>query len=599
MNASGRLAGIYRIAMLTVIAAGWLLLPLNVVPTAGAARSHAAAAPLPDPALQDDESFGDNEQGAGASNNSPFTVGSIVGSYASTNIGSGGQFPVADVGVFTFDGAGRFSGYANVNLETGDFRERQVFTSPVAGTYRVAGDGTGTTNAELTLPDGTTRRTSTHFMITKVRARAGQRIATEIKVVFDNLSFTAGNVDVAVLQKIPSGGFSKASLIGTYGFQVIGRGGWLPTADAGLITFDGQGKATVYFNQNIPGGENIPGTPGTPFFQRQVFSGNVGFNYEVSNDGTGQSDVAHFVITQAKMIDNKLAATEVFFVADDVDPFTGNLLTTIATRLSPNPNPMQGGFSVKSLKGTYGGKVIGHGGHTQQLTVSALTFDGAGNFSGPGIINLPGQFYGERTFVQAPFVGTYNVRGDGFGTSVNGGESYFAITKSKRIGGVNVATEFALVVKDLQPTGNLTTAIFTRLPDAGVFSAASLQGTYGTNAVGYGGEMPDAGVGTFTFDGAGNFSTSFFQNLPGSTAFDRQIFEVTDLMGTYTMDSTGLARTAFSNPGGGGIGESALVVTKATVRNGIKIADEFFVVVKDYSPLSRSIIASIGTRIGD
>jgi hypothetical protein len=595
MNASGRIGKIFWPTFI-LFAMGLLLLP-GAIRTARAAQSHAAGALSPDPALQD-ESLGEDEEG-GASDQLPFTVGSIAGTYASTNIGSGGQFPVADVGVFTFDGAGKFSGYANVNLETGDFRQRQVFQSPVTGTYRVAGDGTGTTNAELTLPDGTTRQTSTHFMITKVKAQAGQRIATEFKVVFDNLSFTAGNVDVAVLQKIPSGGFSKASLIGTYGFQVTGHGGWLPTADAGMITFDGQGNATVYFNQNIPGGENIPGTPGTPFFQRQVFSGNVSFTYEVNTDGTGQSDVAHFVITQAKMIDNKLVATEVFFVADDVDPFTGNLLTTIATRLSPNLNPMQGGFSVKSLNGTYGGKVIGRGGHTQQITVSALTFDGAGNFSGPGIINLPGQFYGERTFVQAPFVGTYTVRRDGFGTAVNGGESYFAVTKNQRIGGVNVATEFALVVRELQPTGNLITAIFTRLPDAGVFSAASLQGTYGTNAIGYGGQMPDAGVGTFTFDGAGNFSTSFFQNLPGSTAFDRQIFEVTNLMGTYTMDATGLAQTAFPNPGGGGNGESALVVTKATVRNGVKVADEFFVVVKDYSPLSRSIIASIGTRISD
>ena len=392
--------------------------------------------------------------------------------------------------------------------------------------------------------------------------------------------------------------FSNASLAGTYGFHTTGYGGAQPTADAGLTTFDGRGNTTVYFNQNIPGGEDIPGFPAPAFSQRQVFSSNVNLTYAVNPDGTGKSNVAHFVITQAKKIGNRLIGTEAFFIADALDPFTGNLQTTTLTRLSESPDPERGGFVAASLNGLYGGKVIGRGGPTQQITAAVLKFNGEGRLNGSGVINLPGQVYGQRIFQPAPFVGTYVVQPNGLGTTHDGGDSYFVITKSKLMNGVKVATEFALIVKELQPTGNLVTAIFTRLPDQGQFSVASLRGTYASNAIGYGGQMPEAGVGTFTFDGTGVFSTSFFQNIPGSTAFTRQIFEGKNIIGSYTVDANGLGQTLFPNPTGG-IGESALVVTKASVRNNVKVAEEFFLIVKDYSPLSRSILASIGTRIGD
>ena len=34
-------------------------------------------------------------------------------------------------------------------------------------------------------------------------------------------------------------------------------------------------------------------------------------------DGTGKSNVAHFIITQAKKIGNQLVGTEIFFIADN------------------------------------------------------------------------------------------------------------------------------------------------------------------------------------------------------------------------------------------------------------------------------------------
>jgi hypothetical protein len=530
-----------------LLAAGCLFLPSYAARTAKAAQgtASAAAGTSPDLATQGDESLAEDVDEEATGSQPPFSVGSIVGTYASTNIGRDGQFPVADIGVFTFDGVGRFSGTVTVNLPGQDFTTRiPDFQSSFTGTYTVRPDGTGTTTTRFTLPGGATQETSSHFVITEAVVRSGQRIAREFKLVADNLSVTSGNLDVAVLQKIPSGGFSNASLLGTYGFHTTGYGGAQPTADAGLTTFDGRGNTTVYFNQNIPGGENIPGFP-APAFQRQVFSSSVDLTYEVNPDGTGKSNVAHFIITQAKKIGDKLVGTEVFFIADALDPFTGNLQTTILTRLSEKTDPERGGFTVASLNGTYGGKVIGRGGQTPQITAAALSFNGAGRFDGSGVINLPGQAYGQRVFQPAPFVGTYTVQPNGLGTTLNGGESYFVITKSKLINGVKVATEFALVVKELQSTGNLITAIFTRLPDGGEFSAASLRGTYASNAIGYGGQMPEAGVGTFTFNGAGVSSTSFFQNTPGVTAFDRQIFEGRDIVGSYTVGANGLGQTLF------------------------------------------------------
>jgi hypothetical protein len=599
MNASHRCAGIYWPVMLMVLAAGWLLLPPWIVPTAGAAQLHAAAAPLPDPVLQDDEFPGEDEDEGPASNQPPFTVASVVGTFAWTHIGHGGQFPSAGLGVLTFDGAGTFSGTVTLNLPGEDFTNRiPDYRTSFSGSYTLNPDGTGTSTARFTLPGSGRQETSSHFVVTKAVVRGGRRIARELKLVADRLSVISGNLDVAVLKQIPSGGFSNASLSGTYGEHGTSYGGAQPAVDAGFTTFDGRGNTTVYFNQNIPGEENIPGFPAPSFSQRQVFSGSANLTYQVNPDGTGKSNVAHFVITEAKKIGNQVVATEVFSIADALDRFSGNLHTTTLTRLSLSPNPERGGFTAASLKGMYGGKVIGRGGPTQQITAAMLRFDGAGGFDGPGTINLPGQVYGQRIFLSAPFVGTYTVQPNGFGTTLNGGESYFVITKSKLINGVNIATEFALVVRELQPTGNLITAIFTRLPDGGELSAASLRGIYAANAIGYGGQMPEAGVGTFTFNGAGVSSISFFQNIPGSTVFDRQIFEGTNIVGSYTVDANALGQALFPNATIG-IGESAFVITKASVRNNVKIAEEFFLIVKDYSPLSRSILAWVGTRIGD
>ena len=279
------------------------------------------------------------------------------------------------MGVLTFDGAGRFSGTVTLNLPGEDFTTRiPDYRTSFSGSYTLNPDGTGTSTARFTLPGSGRQETSSHFVVTKAVVRSGRRIAREFRLVADSLSVISGNLDVAVLKQIPSGGFSNASLSGTYGEHGTSYGGAQPAVDAGFTTFDGRGNTTVYFNQNIPGEEDIPGFPAPSFSQRQVFSGSANLTYQVNLDGTGKSNVAHFVITEAKQIGNQLVATEVFSIADDLDQFSGNLHTTTLTRLSSSPNPEQGGFTAASLKGMYGGKVIGRGGSTQQITAAMLRF---------------------------------------------------------------------------------------------------------------------------------------------------------------------------------------------------------------------------------
>ena len=124
MNASHLFAGIYW-PVVGVLATGGFSSLVSYRPPER--TIHAAAAPLPDPVLQGDESSTRMKRRPSIQSGA-FSVGSIVGTYASTNIGRGGQFAVSDVGIFKFDGVGTFSGSVTVNL-TPDFRARMPTSS--------------------------------------------------------------------------------------------------------------------------------------------------------------------------------------------------------------------------------------------------------------------------------------------------------------------------------------------------------------------------------------------------------------------------------------------------------------------------------------
>ncbi len=557
---------------------------------AGAAESPqgsspAARTPVLDATAQDDEASSEDvsDDRAGAL---PFTVASIAGTYSSVNIGRGGVAPVSDVGIFKFDGAGRSSGFANVNLPVPgeDVKSRFIFHSTMTGAYSVDPNGTGATDTRFSLPDGTAGQRTSILVITKYMLRAGTKIATEFVLITNDLSWTTGNVDTVVLKRLPDGEFNNASLVGTFAFELIGRGGSSPLADVGLATFDGRGRSTVYSNQNIPG----------EFFgDREIRSRTFDVGYSVNPDGTGDGGAAYFVITEAKRQGEKLVATEVTLISKELDQETGSLQTTVSKRISPNPNPNAGGFTKNSISGQYAATVIGRGSQVPQSTAAVLAFDGSGQFSGKGMINLPGILYGERRFVEAPFVGTYTVKANGTGTTLDGGEAIFVITDTDRINGVKVATEFALLVKDLQPTGNLMTATFTRLPAAGVFSRASLRGRYALVNTGRAGQSPESGVGVATFDGGGRFVTEFIQNIPGQSYRERTLLRGT-AESSYDVDATGMG-TATITQGEEGV----LLITKAKTVDRLKVAEQFVLIVRSLSERTRSLITTVGTRLSN
>ena len=167
MHVSRRRASILNPVFMMLLAAGGLLLP------SGAARAQERAP-------------------SSAATQPPFTVASIVGTFAWTHIGHGGQFPGAGLGVLTFDGAGRFSGTVTLNLPGEDFTNRiPDFRSSFSGSYTLNADGTGTSTTRFTLPGGSSQETSSHFVVTKAVVRSGRKIAREFKLVADRLSIEA------------------------------------------------------------------------------------------------------------------------------------------------------------------------------------------------------------------------------------------------------------------------------------------------------------------------------------------------------------------------------------------------------------------------
>ena len=236
----------------------------------------------------------------------------------------------------------------------------------------------------------------------------------------------------------------------------------------------------------------------------------------------------------------------------------------------------QEGFCNASLTGNYVSIYEGFGGTGYDAGFSVMTFDGCGGeYHGDSTQNVPGSTFLERSVVKTYFEGTYGVNSDGTGWTNSPGweETFFVITQVKVVRGVNLAKEVVFLTKDLEPTtGNLKKSIATRLPDGGVFSLASVVGTYANTSYGQGGSHPVAGVGIFTSDGNGNTEASTNHNIPDpSKGYGARMFEATPIGGTYTVNPDGTGNT-YTFTGG----STDFVITKAKVINGIKVAKEIY-----------------------
>jgi hypothetical protein len=133
------------------------------------------------------------------------------------------------------------------------------------------------------------------------------------------------------------------------------------------------------------------------------------------------------------------------------------------------------GFTLASVRGAYAN--VTTLGHNVGSIATVSTFDGEGNFSGSGILNIPSPA-GQRVIIPVTFVGTYTVNADGSGTwaltaNFPDGREFrlnddVVITQATKQGRQLVATQLFSQRREPSQTvaGNLlVTVVSTRLHD--------------------------------------------------------------------------------------------------------------------------------------
>ncbi|HLC16672.1 MAG TPA: hypothetical protein VJL89_10650 [Thermodesulfovibrionia bacterium] len=236
--------------------------------------------------------------------------------------------------------------------------------------------------------------------------------------------------------------FTNASLKGAYGVVSIGRGGQVPQASIGIVTFNGNGDFEGTIKENLPGAF---------FGERKVEEVELKGYYVVDNNGTGTAttnDGSEFIFVVTKVNNNSSGlkkAQKVTLIEKDLNSQTGNFISFTLTKL-----PDKGTFDQASLNGVYSLTIEGHGGLSPARALGVLHFDGKGNFSGLFNVNLQGSSFTERVIVPFPFEGTYTVNPDGTGTLINpdGSETILVITKASNKNVLNEGNEFFYIASE-------------------------------------------------------------------------------------------------------------------------------------------------------
>jgi hypothetical protein len=240
-------------------------------------------------------------------------------------------------------------------------------------------------------------------------------------------------------------------------------------------------------------------------------------------------------------------------------------------------------FTNASIQGDYASFGVGLGGTSPNASAGMLTFDGKGVVTGTEFLNQPGSSFPARRYDVLPIEGTYEVDPRGTGVVLEKGTDKllfrFQIAKATVINDIKIAREITLLPLDLiDETGNLILSVATKLPGRGEFSLATLKGTYAFRGIGQGGQVPESGIGIVRFDGEGNASAFDILNLPGASPDEREILRFS-FEATYVVDENGFGTiTPISGPG-----EAFLVIRKAEVINGVKVAREFSIIINNLS----------------
>jgi hypothetical protein len=252
-------------------------------------------------------------------------------------------------------------------------------------------------------------------------------------------------------------------------------------------------------------------------------------------------------------------------------------------------------FSTAHLRGRYALAIAGEGGRVPFAALGLVDFDGDGIAQGTLIENRRGQTIDERAIVETAHRWHYTLGPEGLGTltpeSGDGVEACMVVRAPLPAGDASVVDEIALVFRDLDPlSGALPSGIGRRLPDGAVFGEASLAGRYAGFAVGRGGQMPIAGFGVLTYDGAGGFSETNVANVQAESARSRQFVHGTD-QGRYQVNADGTGSVA-----GGGV---LFVVTRASPVGGMVRADEYAFMVRTLVPANGAHFTGVVKRIAD
>jgi hypothetical protein len=123
-----------------------------------------------------------------------FTNASLRGEYAYTLLGHGGPLPQAGLGVMTYDGAGRFTGNATMNIPGAAWGDRSFVSAPFVRPYTVNADGTGTAT-----PPG---ESDIVFVITKAAVVDGVKLGTEVFFIVRELNPSTGNLLTGVITRL-------------------------------------------------------------------------------------------------------------------------------------------------------------------------------------------------------------------------------------------------------------------------------------------------------------------------------------------------------------------------------------------------------------
>ncbi len=256
-----------------------------------------------------------------------FSLFNLNGTYVMASTGVGGSVgPEALFGVLYFEGDGTFSGTLDNN--TGSFFGQRIVTSyEVQGTYGITNKGQGTLHIM-----GIPGIDSAIFMVTQTK-RHGKKInITDLSFVTHELSESGNTIKGKIVRRMHKGDIDSEAMTGDFGFVNSGHGGVAPGIALGNVNWDaGTGivKGDFTISAVDPSGNRVlfdffSGGPYTPNDQ----SDGTGTTFSETTGGS-----SHYVVTKVMKLHGKVAAKEIFFVPEFLDPI-GNFSPAFMSRIS-------------------------------------------------------------------------------------------------------------------------------------------------------------------------------------------------------------------------------------------------------------------------